>query len=382
MLIIMFGLVVAFITAVWMLPGNISLSDAASLAGAAGKINPIVLEFNLDDRYNIWSGLFGGMFLALAYFGTDQSQVQRYLTGKSINQSRLSLLFNAVAKIPMQFFILFIGAIIFVFYTFEKPPLLFQPQHLAQAQSAGPEYSGIEDRYNQAFAKRKDAAYEYVEAKRAGNETRMHVTAAAYKGAQVELDAARQEGAALAERVGGEAVDDTNYIFLTFVTQHLPVGVVGLIMAVIFAAAMSSIAAEINSLATVSVIDLYQRFYKPAASDGHLLKASRVLTVFWGAYAVVTAEYGQNLGALIEVVNILGSMFYGGLLGVFVLAFFFRKVGGTAAFLGVIAGEAAIFATKFLTGISFLWYNVIGCLVVLITASALTASFGPRRQTA
>jgi SSS family transporter len=382
MLIIMVGLVVAFLTAVWMLPGDISLADAASIAGAAGKINPIVLEFDPNDRYNIWSGLLGGLFIALAYFGTDQSQVQRYLTGKSINQSRLSLLFNAVAKIPMQFFILFIGAIIFVFYTFEKPPLLFQPQQLAHAQSASAEYSGIEDRYDYAFAKRKDAAYEFIEAKRAGNETRMQETAAVYKGAQGELDTVRQEGAALAERVSGESISDTNYIFLTFVTQHLPVGVVGLIMAVIFAAAMSSIASEINSLATVSVIDLYQRFYKPTASDSHLLKASRVLTVFWGAYAVVTAEFGQNLGALIEVVNILGSMFYGGLLGVFVLAFFFKKVGGTAAFIGVLAGEAAIFATRFLSDISFLWYNVIGCLVVLATALALTSFFGPRKEAA
>jgi Na+/proline symporter len=166
------------------------------------------------------------------------------------------------------------------------------------------------------------------------------------------------------------------------VTQHLPVGVVGLIMAMIFAAAMSSIASEINSLATVSVIDLYQRFFKPKATDSHLLKASRILTVFWGAYAVVTAEFGQNLGALIEVVNILGSLFYGGLLGVFVLAFFFKRVGGTAAFFGVIAGEIAIFATRFMTDISFLWYNVIGCAVVIATALALTTVFGERRQPA
>ncbi len=380
MLIIMFGLVVAFLTAVWALPKGVSLADATSLAGAAGKINPVVFDFDLNDRYNIWSGLLGGMFVALAYFGTDQSQVQRYLTGKSIAQSRLSLLFNAVAKIPMQFFILFIGAIIFVFYTFEKPPLLFQPRHLEQAQGQSAEYSGIASRFEEAFAKRKTAASEFVEARRSGDGSRLRESTASYRAAQKELDSVRQEGAVLAARVTGETVNDTNYIFLTFVTQHLPAGVVGLIMAMIFAAAMSSIASEINSLATVSVIDLYQRFFKPGADDGHLLNASRLFTVFWGAYAVVTAEFGQNLGALIEVVNILGSLFYGGLLGVFVLAFFFKRVGGTAAFFGVIAGEAAIFATRFFTDVSFLWYNVIGCFTVIGVAVALTRFFGPRKE--
>jgi len=382
MLIIMAGLVVAFLAAALMLPENIGLLDAVRIAGAAGKTNPIVLEFDPNDRYNIWSGLLGGLFIALAYFGTDQSQVQRYLTGKSITHSRLSLLFNAVAKIPMQFFILFIGAVIFAFYTFEKPPLLFQPQQLAQAQTANAEYSGIEDRYNRAFAQRRDAAYDFIEARRSGDGARMNETTAAYKSAHAELDAVRKEGAALAERISGESVNDTNYVFLTFVTQHLPVGVVGLVMAMIFAAAMSSIASEINSLATVSVIDLYQRFFNPRASDNQLLKASRVLTVFWGAYAVVTAEYGQNLGALIEVVNIVGSLFYGSLLGVFVLAFFFRKIGGSAAFIGVIAGELAIFSASLLTDVSYLWYNVIGCLVVIATALALTAFFGPRKEQA
>ncbi len=378
MLVMFLGLIAALIAAVSMLPGGVSLRDAVSLASVAGKINPVVWEFNPSDRYNVWSGLLGGMFLALAYFGCDQSQVQRYLTGKSIAQSRLSLLFNAVAKIPMQFFILFIGAIVFVFYTFEKPPLLFQPDRLAAAQTARAEYSEVAARYEAAFEARKAAAWELIDAKKRADEARLQTSVARYREAQQRLDAARADGAALAERISGEQVNDTNYIFLTFVTRYLPAGVVGLIMAMIFAAAMSSISSEINSLATVTVIDLYRRHVKPQAADSHYLKVSRIATVFWGAYAVATAEYGKNLGALIEAVNILGSLFYGGLLGVFVLAFFFKRVGGTAAFLGVIAGEAAIFYAKFFTGVSFLWYNVIGCLVVIAAALAVQRVLGPR----
>jgi Na+/proline symporter len=341
-----------------------------------------VFDFDWNDRYNIWSGLFGGAFLALAYFGCDQSQVQRYLTGKSIAQSRLSLLFNAIAKVPMQFFILFTGALVFVFYTFEKPPILFQPNQLAQAQSVSAEYSPIAERFDAAFERRKQAAREFIEANRSSELSRTTELAAAYRSAQSDLEMARKDGAALAQRVSGEEINDTNYIFLTFVTQHLPVGIIGLIMAVVFAAAMSSISAEINSLATVTVIDIYQRHFKRQAPDRHYLNVSRMATVFWGAYAVGTAEYGKNLGALIEAVNMLGSLFYGGLLGVFVLAFFFKRVGGTAAFLGVIAGEVAIFSVRFLSDISFLWYNVIGCLVVVAAALAVTQLLGPKPRAA
>ena len=372
MLIILAGLLAAFFTAVWQLPADVSLGDAVRVAGAAGRINPVVFDFDWNDRYNIWSGLLGGMFVALAYFGTDQSQVQRYLTGKSVAQSRLSLLFNGVAKVPMQFFILFIGAVMFAFYTFEKPPLLFHPGQLEHARSATAEYAGIEERFDVAFEQRKQAARQILDAHRQEAPEREAAAVERYRKAQTELDAARQEGAALAERRGGESVSDTNYIFLSFVTKYLPVGVVGLIMAVIFAAAMSSIASEINSLATVTVIDLYQRFFKRSGTDAHYLWVSRSATVFWGLYAVTTAEFARDLGALIEAVNVLGSLFYGGMLGVFVLAFFFKRVGGTAAFLAVIAGETAIFAARFLTDVSFLWYNVIGCLVVVTVGVGLS----------
>jgi len=371
MLLISCALILSLFMAIHLLPANISWSNALSLAGAAGRLNAVTWNFDWDDRYNIWSGLIGGMFLALAYFGCDQSQVQRYLTGKSIGQSRLGLLFNAVAKIPMQFFILFIGAMVFVFFTFEKPPLLFQPVELARVKK-DPRFQAVERRYDQAFAQRKQAAEDYLQARDVGVQQAARTR---YQDAQRELTDTHSAG----EQLAGKDFHDTNYIFLSFVTNYLPVGVVGLVIAVIFTAAMSSTSGEINSLAAVTIIDLYQRHIRKEASDHHYLTASRVATVFWGVYAVVFAQYGSNFGALIEAVNIIGSLFYGGLLGVFVLALFFKSVHANAAFAGVLAGEAAIFAAYLFTKISYLWYNVVGCVVV-IAAGLLISRLWPSEE--
>ncbi|HEV2199854.1 MAG TPA: sodium:solute symporter [Bryobacteraceae bacterium] len=364
MLLISCALILALFMAIHLLPAGVSWSNAVSLAGAAGRLNAVTWNFDWDDRYNVWSGLIGGTFLALAYFGCDQSQVQRYLTGKSIGQSRLGLLFNAVAKVPMQFFILFIGAMVFVFFTFEKPPLLFQPVERARAEK-DPRFPAVEQRYDQAFSERKQAAEDYL---RARDPDAQRATRTRYQNAQRELNNAHAAG----EELVGKDFHDTNYIFLSFVTNYLPVGVVGLIIAVIFTAAMSSTSGEINSLAAVTVIDLYQRHVRKDAADHHYLTASRLATVFWGAYAVIFAQYGSNFGALIEAVNIIGSLFYGGLLGVFVLAFFFKSVRANGAFAGVLAGEAAIFAAYLFTKISYLWYNVVGCVVVIAVAVLVT----------
>ncbi len=375
MLIIFLGLIVAVVMVIWLLPG-VSLPDAVLLAGAAGKLNAVDTSFDWSNRYNLWSGLIGGMFLALAYFGTDQSQVQRYLTGRSIAQSKLSLLFNAMAKVPMQFFILFVGAMVFVFHLFVEPPLLFQKAYLARIQSSEwrDKYNPLAERYKRAFEERRQAAVRIVEAERRGDDASFASSRARFRRAQAEFDAVRTQGAHLVEKVTGEkGFNDTNYIFLSFVTRYLPVGVVGLIIAVIFAAAMSTISAEINSLATVTVIDVYRRHLHKGASDRHYLWASRAATAFWGCYAVGFAEYGKNLGSLIEAVNMLGSFFYGSLLGVFVLAFFFRRVGGNAAFLAILAGEAAVFAVFRLTNVSFLWYNVVGCVVVVLAGVLFSA---------
>jgi Na+/proline symporter len=375
MLIILFGLFVALITIIHMLPRQVSLLDAMSLAGSAGKLNAVNFHFDWNDRYNLWSGLIGGMFLALSYFGCDQSQVQRYLTGKSIAQSKLSLLFTAVAKIPMQFFILFIGAMVFVFYIFEPPPLIFQRIEYDRIRSGEvrAQYEPIAARYQDAFARRKRAALDIVAARHGGDPGGEADALGRYRQALKDVDGARSQGASLVAATGGEkSFRDTNYIFLSFVTRYLPAGIVGLVIAVILAATMSSSSGEINSLATVSIVDIYKRHIRKGASDHHYLTASRVATAFWGAYAVAFAGFGKNLGSLIEAVNIVGSLFYGSLLGVFTLAFFFRRVTGTGAFCGMLAGEAAIFAAFSFTGISFLWYNVIGCVVVIVTATAVS----------
>ena len=373
MAMILASLVLALIMAVALLPAEVGFVDAVKLAGAAGRLNAVVTEFRWDDRYNLWSGLIGGMFLALAYFGTDQSQVQRYLTGKSVGQSRLSLLFNAMAKIPMQFFILFIGAMVFVFFQFEKAPLLFQPAELQKIERRA-EYPAVAERYDAAFAQRRAAAENLVEVQRGGDVAARTAAIDRYRTAQAGFESARKQAAELVK----PGFSDTNYIFLGFVTKYLPVGVVGLVIAVIFTAAMSSISGEINSLATVTVIDFYGRHVRKSGNDAHYLFASRAATVFWGLYAMAFANFG-SIGALIEFVNLVGSLFYGGMLGVFVLAFYFPRVTAAGAFWGVILGEIAIFAANRFTSIAFLWYNVIGCAVV-IAAGILISLAAPRRE--
>jgi SSS family transporter len=368
MIVIFAALILALGIAIHLLPASVSFHDALTIAGAAGRLNAVDLHFDPDSRYNVWSGLIGGMFLALAYFGTDQSQVQRYLTGRSIGQSRLSLIFNALAKIPMQFFILFIGAMVFVFFTFEKPPVLFHPVALEKIQQTAA-YTALEARYSSAFTARRDAARDVVLATRSGDETAKRASAGHYRAAQKDFDTARADATKLAAKATGIAgFNDTNYIFLSFVTRYLPVGVVGLVIAVIFSAAMSSSSGEINSLATVTVIDVYRRYIRQEATDRHYLIASRAATAFWGIYAIVFASYGPTFGALIEAVNMVGSLFYPAMLGVFVLAFFFKRVGANGAFYGVLAGELAVLAVFKFTGIAYLWYNVIGCFVVILTA--------------
>ncbi len=373
MVVIFAGLVISLVTVIVLLPRSVSFGDAVYLAGAAGRLNTVTTTFDWNDRFNLWSGLFGGTFLFLSYFGCDQSQVQRYLTGKSIAESRLSLLFNAVAKIPMQFFILFIGAMVFVFYLFAQPPVLFQRAELARIGKNGA-FAPIAGQYQQAYETRRQAAFALVEAHHSGDPAAEERQKAAYRAAQAEIDRTRSQAARLVEQTGGEAgFSDTNYIFLSFVTRYLPAGIVGLVIAVILAATMSASSGEINSLATVSVIDLYQRYFKRGASDRHYLLASRAATLFWGAYAVLFAGYARRLGSLIVAVNKVGSLFYGSLLGCFVVAFAFPRVKGTPVFAGMLAGEAAILWTAAYTDISWLWYNGIGCGVVLATALGISA---------
>jgi Na+/proline symporter len=355
MMMIMGALILALLIAVWKLPHDVSFFDAMKIAGAAGRLNAIDTHFDLNNRYNLWSGLIGSSFLMLAYFGTDQSQVQRYLTGRSIGQSRLGLLLNAMAKVPVQFFILFIGAMVFVFFIFERPPLLFQPVEMNRLEQTA-QYTALEARYQQALDERQAAARKVKDG-----------------GSGEDFRAAQQKVNAVREEAGKSSKEsDTNYIFLSFVTHYLPRGLVGLILGVILTATMSASSGEINSLATVSMIDVYRRHFHRQGTDRHYLLASRVATVFWGIYAVTFANFAQGFGALIEAVNQVGSLFYGSMLGVFVVAFFMKKAGGTAAFWGVVAGQATTFAVARFTPIAYLWYNMIGCLVVLAVAWGIT----------
>ncbi|HJT87587.1 MAG TPA: hypothetical protein VJ732_07015, partial [Bryobacteraceae bacterium] len=278
------------------------------------------------------------------------------------------------------FFILFIGAMVFVFYLFVQPPVLFKQTSLATIEQAAA-YQPLAAQYTRAFERRREAALALVEAHHTGDPRLERLRIADYRAAQRELDVTRRQAGHLVERTTGETeFSDTNYIFLSFVTKYLPAGLVGLIIAVIFAATMSASAGEINSLATVSMVDLYRRYFHREGTDHHYLMASRWATIFWGAYAIATAGLGRKLGSLIVAVNVVGSLFYGSLLGVFVLAFFFRRVGGNGAFWGMLAGEAAIFSAFLFTHISFLWYNVIGCVVVVATALAVSHAKAPASE--
>jgi Na+/proline symporter len=366
MSIIFSGLILGLITVVSLMPHGIGFTDAVYLAGTVGKLNAVDLHFDPNNRYNLWSGLIGGSFLALGYFGCDQSQVQRYLTGKSVAQSRIGLLFNAMAKVPMQFFILFVGAMVFVFYLFIQPPMLFQRAAM-KTISSQPEYAGLQRSFDDAWQRRKTAAEDVSVARRNDDEQRMRSSVEQYRAAEKDLNTARQKGAKLYEKASGsDGFNDTNYIFLSFVTRYFPAGVVGLVIAVIFTAAMSSSSGELNSLAAVSVMDLYRRHFRPEASDRHYLMISRIFTGLWGAWAVIFAQFAKNLGSLVEAVNWVGSFFYPVLLGAFILAFFFHRVRGSAAFWAMLAGEASILLCFFFTKIAFLWYNVIGTIIVVL----------------
>ena len=373
MSMIFVSLVISLVVIIHALPPQISFGDAIHLAAASGRLDIVDLHWNLSDRYNLWSGLIGGAFLALAYFGCDQSQVQRYLTGRSVTQSRLSLLFNAVVKVPMQLFILFIGAMVFVLSLFVPSPMIFQPLEAGRAAKTT-EWAAIDANFRRAFEQRREAAYRLSATERRTGAEGDHALND-FARQQKEFLQRRAAGLQVVERLqNGAKYDDTNYIFLSFVKTYLPLGLVGLVIGVIFSASMGSTSGEINSLATVSVVDIYRRFIVKNRSDRHYLLASRLFTIFWAAYAVTFASSGaRGFGALIERVNIVGSLFYGGLLGVFVLAFFCKWVGGTAAFAGVLVGEAAIFSVAAFTSLSYLWYNVVGCAVVVVTAFLITA---------
>jgi Na+/proline symporter len=351
------------------LPDGTSLGRALALADVTGHLRTLDWSLDPDDRYTVWSGLLGGTFLFLAYFGCDQSQVQRFLTGRSLRDSRQALLFNAVLKVPMQLFVLFIGVVLFVVFHFEQPPLLFDPVATNELQdTAAAEWTELEERYDDVHAARATAGLEWL---RDGGEPDGYVEADA------AVQQVRAEAAALARRDADADFDDTNHVFPWFVIHYLPVGVVGLLIAAIFAAAMSSIDSELNALSTASVVDVLRRGME--TDERQTVRLSRLLTLGWGVLAAVFALYAGALGSVIEAVNVVGSYFYGSLLGVFVLAFATRRANGHGAFWGLLAGMAAVFVAS-RQDLAWLWLNPIGCLTVVavgLVVSAATASRAP-----
>lgn len=374
MVIIFFGMLAALGTVLYLLPSGVDLLDATRLAGHMGRLNVVDFNFDLNSRYNFWSGILGGFFLALAYFGTDQSQVQRYLTGRSVTQSRMGLLVNGLVKVPMQFFILFLGAMVFVFYQFEAPPIFFnkaQTEQIRQTPQAA-SFDALENAYEEAFTVKRQQVEELLDAQRSGDATRIAESRASLDEADQRAQAIREDAIELLESEDPSMdPNDTNYVFLTFVVTYLPTGLVGLLIAAILFASMSSTSSELNALASTTVVDIYRRLVAPSETDGHYVAAAKWATVGWGLLAVSFAQLASRLGTLVEAVNILGSLFYGTILGIFLVAFYIRRLGGTATFLGAIIAELIVVAGFLLSDISFLWFNLIGCMLVVIFAFLL-----------
>jgi Na+/proline symporter len=365
MVIIVSGMVAAMVVLILGIPRDVGFLQALHLAGATGRLNAVDFQFNPRETYTIWSGLIGGLFLMLAYFGCDQSQVQRYLTAKSEDEGRDSLLMSAFVKIPLQLLVLSIGVLVFVFYLFQKPPMLFNRAYDGRV-AAGPhaaEYAVLERQFDAAIVERTGAA------------------TTGDRGRFLASDARVREIRARAvtivkDTTGDTRYTDVNYVFPTFITTRMPIGLVGLLIAAIFAAAMSASAGELNALATATIIDFYRRHFVKEASDRHYLRVSKLATIVWGLFACVVALYAANQGSLIEVVNRYGSFFYGSLLGVFILAMLTRRATAAGAFWGLIAGMAVVLTVAFspwTRDIAFLWHNVIGAVVVVIVGGAISA---------
>jgi solute:Na+ symporter, SSS family len=374
MAVIVAGVAAAVIVLIAGLPHDVTFGQAMHLAGAAGKLTALDFKADLNSTYTFWSGLIGGLFLMLSYFGCDQSQVQRYLTARSVDEGRQSLMMSAYVKIPLQALVLLTGVLVFTFYLFVQPPMLFNHVHdktLSEGASAAG-YVALQQRFEQAFAIRRTAAVALADAHRDGGE--VAAARARFLSADRDVAAIRSEAEAWVKKTTGDtAYSDVNYVFPTFVTTSMPHGLVGLMIAAIFAAAMSTIAAELNALSTASLMDGYRRWLRPVASESHYLTVSKLATAFWALVACGVALYAPTLGSLIEVVNRFGSFFYGSLLGVFVLAIGTRRATGTGAFVGLIAGMVAVamVAVRY-PSVSFLWHNVVGVVAVTIVGLAVS----------
>lgn len=377
MAVMLGGMALAFVFVFSRLPAEVTFGDAVDMAGVFGKMKLVDFSPNMNTRYTVWSGLTGGTFVALAYFGTDQSQVQRYLSGESLTQSRLGLLFNGLVKVPMQLLILFVGVLVFIFFQFEAPPVIFNSTELAQVKRsrAAPRMTALEADYAQVFSHKSTLITEWVSARHAQDALKLESTETALRAVETQGKAIRARARALVAEVDPRATsNDTDYVFLSFVMKHFPTGLVGLLLAVILCAAMSATASALNALGTTTLVDFYRRSLNPEVGNDSALLATKVFTVFWGVFAVAFAIFASQLDNLIQAVNIVGSIFYGPMLGVFVVGFFFKSIRGTPVFWATLLAQAIVLVVFASSDIGFLWYNVIGCCAVVALAFIFNAA--------
>jgi SSS family transporter len=376
------GMVTALVVLLLRLPDGLGFTGAAHVAGALGKLQAVDFSLDPSRRYTVWTGVFGGLFLSLSYFGTDQSQVQRYIGGASLREGRLGLMFNAVLKIPMQFVILLIGALLFVFYQFAPHPVFFNQAEWRRHAQDG-RFVALEARHADALAQSQSAIRAWLQARGSDDAPREASARAEMVAANHRTDAIRAEArAALAAADPRAKTKDSDYVFITFILGELPHGTIGLLVAVMFAAALSSKAAELAALGTTTTIDFWRHFRPLAAADeGRNVRVARWFTAMWGLVAVAFALFAGFAENLIEAINILGSIFYGVLLGLFLVAFFLRHVGGSAVFFAALAAEALVIVMYFSLNIGYLWYNIIGCTACVVFSLALQAVLPPRPGT-
>lgn len=366
MFIIMVGMFLAFYIILDSLPQEITFSKAMNIAGATDKLNILDFSFNMESRYTFWSGITGGLFLALSYFGTDQSQVQRYLSGKSIKESSLGLIFNGVLKVPMQFFILLVGVMVFVFYQFNTSPVFFNAKTLEKLKKseAAPAVASLELKQDSIFTLKKAIIEKYSLA--SSNDDTQKITLQQLKALDsTEKDIRNDAKSLVKKHLPDDESNDKDYVFISFILAHLPKGIIGLLLAVIFSAAMSSTASELNALATTTSVDIYKRLINPSGTDAHYVTSSKWLTVIWGGIAIMFACFGTLFENLIQFVNIIGSIFYGTILGIFMVAFYFKSIKANAVFYAAIIAEIIVIIIFWSDIIGYLWLNAIGCILVI-----------------
>ena len=373
--LIVFGLVAMIVAAVLGLPDGVSLGDGLGIAAATGRLRSFDFSFDITNQYTFWSGTIAALFLFCSYFGTDQSQVQRYLTARSVDEAQHSLLVSAYWKIPLQFLVLLLGVLVFVFYIFNPPPILFSAaeEGRLRAGASAPAYAALQTEFDSAFEQRRVAAADLAASRQADDPTRLAASQDAFRERNTALESVRARAMTLARETSRGSFTDVNYIIPTFILTQLPVGLIGLLIVAIIMAATDTIAGELNSLSTATVIDFYKRRVRPVAPDAHYLAVSKAATGLWGLFACAVAVWAAELGSLIEVVNRFGSFFYGSILGVFILAVGFRRATPNGAFIGLIVGMGSVAWAANYTSVAFLWHNVIGAVAVVVVGLLVSA---------